>query len=413
MSGSAYARLVPKAHRAKNTPRIDRPMRPKMIAWAGPSAFYNNRFYEIDKWYKARIDKPQKIPKLHIIDPSKFNRTIEEVLEKKEVEKINIGFAKRVENVNVMKTTEERAVLEKKSRNQELLIDIDLAASGSLSIYDHYKVFDHLFGEGVYFEIVQHFEAAFGDNVVYTGNCIAAEDTTQRPQISLESVKAEGFNTIMMVNLDGNPFEKEGEVAQWIVKNIPDGGNVEQGEEVLSYLQPIPLKGTGYHRVAFVVFRHDKPLSLDFSCLSETLDGRIFSMPHFYKQNEEQITPSSLSFFQTTYDISCKEQLHKLGLKSPIFEYEYNDALKPAQKEFPHKPMPFDLYLDMYRDPKMVEKNLLEERLKKAQLDDFQPSKWLDINYNENKKKLPPWQHARMLERSGPFSALYENTIKE
>lgn len=61
-----------------------------------------------------------------------------------------------------------------------------------------------------------------------------------------------------------------------------------------------------------------------------------------------------------------------LGLKSPQFEYEYTPALKPEQKEFPKKAQPFDLYLDMYRDPKEVEAELLEERLKRAQLDDFQ-----------------------------------------
>lgn len=116
MSAKQYARLVPKAHRAQRTPVIDRPMRPRMIAWAGPAAFYPNRlvppsplvvrcvqeqlplycfnfsfysfthvriyrFYEIDKWYKGRIDKPEQVPKLHVIDPTNHLHSLAEFLE--------------------------------------------------------------------------------------------------------------------------------------------------------------------------------------------------------------------------------------------------------------------------------------------------------------------------------------------
>lgn len=35
----------------------------------------------MDKWYKARIDKPEIIPKLHIIDPANHNYSLTEFLE--------------------------------------------------------------------------------------------------------------------------------------------------------------------------------------------------------------------------------------------------------------------------------------------------------------------------------------------
>lgn len=43
-TGSIYASLYVKgSHRAKRTPRVARPWRPKVIAWAGPNAFVRNR----------------------------------------------------------------------------------------------------------------------------------------------------------------------------------------------------------------------------------------------------------------------------------------------------------------------------------------------------------------------------------
>ncbi|KHJ97308.1 hypothetical protein OESDEN_02717 [Oesophagostomum dentatum] len=66
----------------------------------------------------------------------------------------------------------------------------------------------------------------------------------------------------------------------------------------------------------------------------------------------------------------------------------------------------------MYRDPKDVEQELLEERLKRAQLSDYREPKWIDPNYNENKKNLPAWQHRRLIARNGKYRALYDNVVK-
>lgn len=44
--------------------------------------------------------------------------------------------------------------------------------------------------------------------------------------------------------------------------NIP-GDRIDQGELLCDYIQPLPLKGTGYHRMVFVLFKQEK--RLDFS----------------------------------------------------------------------------------------------------------------------------------------------------
>ncbi|VDM74222.1 unnamed protein product [Strongylus vulgaris] len=64
-----------------------------------------------------------------------------------------------------------------------------------------------------------------------------------------------------MLNLDGNPYEKEGSVAQWLIANIPDGKGIEDGQEIVKYVQPLPFCGTGYHRVAFLLFRHSQKIT--------------------------------------------------------------------------------------------------------------------------------------------------------
>jgi hypothetical protein len=45
MPRSVFADLhVANSYRTKFTPRVARPYRPKVIAWAGPAAFYQSRF---------------------------------------------------------------------------------------------------------------------------------------------------------------------------------------------------------------------------------------------------------------------------------------------------------------------------------------------------------------------------------
>ncbi|PIC55001.1 hypothetical protein B9Z55_000460 [Caenorhabditis nigoni] len=413
MSAAQYARLVPKKYRSRTLPKVDRPWRPRVIAWAGPAAFYPNRFYEIDKWYKARIDKPEKLPEMHIIDPANHMKSLSELMKNPEIDQINIGFKKREEVVKVEKSAEDRVELERKSRHMQLKIDISSLASENLQVYRHFRVFDDLFGENVFFENVQKLDVAFQDHhLVHSGNMLTAETTVSPPEISIESVGkgGSGFNTILMVNLDGNATEAPGELIHWLVSNIPDGEGIQKGEEVMKYLQPLPFYGTGYHRVAFVLFRHSEKVDFKIGGGS-SLEERVHSISDLYKSHESQLTPSAIRFFQTSYDKSVKTALHSLGLKSPLYEYEYRQALKPAQREFPEKPQPFDLYLDMYRDPKEVEKDILEKRLAEVKLDHVEEPEWIDPNWVENKKTLPAWQHDRILERRGVGHAKYHNDL--
>ncbi|KAF8365489.1 mrpl-38 [Pristionchus pacificus] len=408
MSAAQYARLVSRKYRGPKLPKINRPRRPRLLAWAGPAAFYPNRFYEQDKWYKARIDKPDLIPQLHIIDPTLYGESLAEYLQKEKVEPTNIGFAKKDEK-RIPKISSDTQ-LEKLSRTKKLRIDMSRVGEADQRVIAHFGVFEHLFNDNVYFDRTQNFEVSFGDHGVHTGNILWAEDTKKSPQVSIESVGADGFNTIVAVNLDGNASEQSGEILHWLVANIPDGKSVSEGEEKAKWIQALPFLGTGFHRLTFLLLRHSE--KIDVTDFNSDLGSRVFSTAQFYKKHEEKVTPSALNFANVAYDVSVKEALHAENLQSPLYEYEWNERMKRDQKEFPLKPMPFDLYFDQFRDPKDVQADLLRERFKKVSIDDVTPPKFLDDNYVENKKKLDAWNHAKLLEKNKPDSPVYNNSLK-
>ncbi|VDM38006.1 unnamed protein product [Toxocara canis] len=412
---SIYADLYVKgSHRARHLPRLARPWRPRVIAWAGPTAFYRNRFYKMDQWYKARIDKPEVIPKLHIIDPDKYLHSLEERLKEADQPKLDIGFKERTRKVP--KKPLSREELEKLSRTLQLKVDIRELDHCSLEIFHHYRVFDDLFGANVFFRIVQYLTVSYGKCDVYHGNVLDAADTIKRPSVAIESVGG-GFTSLLVLNLDGNPYSESEELLHWMVLNIEDGKEVATGTEVVPYIQALPFKGTGFHRFVFVLFRHQQPINFSaYKLKSNDLSARIFSMRHFYKENESSLTPSSIAFSQVIWDMSVNKALHALGMKAPLYEYEYRPPLKMPQKEFPNKAQPFDLYLDQFRDPLVVEAELLKRRLRMSRVDQGpQQPKYPDMSYAENKKKLPAWQHARLINENsahGKNFALWNNPIE-
>lgn len=68
----------------------------------------------------------------------------------------------------------------------------------------------------------------------------------------------------MLVNPDGNLYEENAEILHWMIANIPSGSaDLASGDLLVEYLPPLPPKGTGYHRLCFVLFHQMK--RMDFS----------------------------------------------------------------------------------------------------------------------------------------------------
>lgn len=99
-----------------------------------------------------------------------------------------------------------------------------------------------------------------------------------------------------------------------------------------------------------------------------------------------------MAFFQSDYDSNLTEFYHNvLNIKEPIFEYDFPESYHPPEKYFPYKPA-FNLYLDRYRDQKLV-KQMLKSKISKHIFNDF------FADFQINKEFL-----VRELKKTNPFN---------
>ena len=85
------------------------------------------------------------------------------------------------------------------------------------------------------------------------------------------------------------------------------------GEDSLSYMQPFPMRNTGWHRCVYVLFEHKKPIEFNLkpnSNSSSLLGERSFKAADFFQTYKNDLSPVGLSFFQTEWDLSVKEFFH-------------------------------------------------------------------------------------------------------
>ena len=289
-------------------------------------------------------------------------------------------------------------------------------------LYAEFAVPDHLVGderddmEGNGKEGVQPNQTESDElqvSPVYRGNLIKPRYAQSRPAVLIDSsvfgqdsstlsttstygnLMADGqtkvigndsaFYTVCLLALD-TIFGDADPVCHWMQSNIhsQSGPGIEQ----YSYLPVYGVKGLGYHRFAFLLFRHDQPLKLHQPITSNNLKERKFSPLTFMKthqqnqQQQQQIRPVGLSWFQSTYDDTCKRIFHDhLNMKMPVYEYVQPKLRLNKQVKFPG-PAPFNLYLDHFRDPKEIAREVLLERL--SSVDPF------DYRRQIQPKTLPP-----------------------
>lgn len=91
------------------------------------------------------------------------------------------------------------------------------------------------------------------------------------------------------------------------------------GEDSLSYMQPFPMRNTGWHRCVYVLFEHKTPIDFKLKSDSDStsaLGERSFKAADFFSTYKNDLSPVGLSFFQTEWDLSVKEFFHdKLSKK--------------------------------------------------------------------------------------------------
>lgn len=177
----------------------------------------------------------------------------------------------RVDHLRKLKNDKK---LEQLARNHKLEIDLAEARKEWLNtlgpfhkrqIAEHYGIFEHLFGEGYfipYLNLEIHYDLG-SDSVlpVCTGNVIKPAEAKDAPSVYYET-DGNSLWTLALTNLDGHLTKSDKEYVHWLVANIP-GNCIEKGDTIAEYLRPFPLKGTGYHRYVFVLYKQDGPVSYD------------------------------------------------------------------------------------------------------------------------------------------------------
>ncbi|XP_073949255.1 large ribosomal subunit protein mL38-like [Choristoneura fumiferana] len=325
--------------------------------------------------------------------------------------RIDIGFPRpknssselRDARLDHMKKVKSDKNLEQLARNHQLKVNLDevrnewlntLGPHHKKQVAEHYGIFEHLYGEG-YFVPFKNLDIFYDLKEkalpVYCGNVIKPSEALNSPTVSYES-DGNTMWTLVLSSLDGHLNENDKEYVHWFIANIP-GNHIEKGDRLVEYLQPFPLKGTGYHRYVFVLYKQNERMIYDLPQVSSSspLESRTFESRSWYQKYQDKITPAGLAFYQTDWDSSVKDYFHNvLNMKEPVYEYDFPEPYIKPQKWFPKKE-PFNLYMDKYRDPKQINKEYLLRKLNGV--DPFQkPASRLRFpNAHALPKNMPSW----------------------
>jgi len=186
---------------------------------------------------------------------------------------------------------------------------------------NYYQIYRHVFGakrKNDNWRPKKNLVVDFGDSTtdrVFRGNFMEPSQTLQVPKVAF-TVDEGAMFTLMMVSPDGyTTGDTDSVFAHWIVTNITDSSNLAEATTVADYTPAMPLQGTGYHRYAFVLFRHTSELEWDTA--SDTKD-RLVNVRELMKS--DRISPQGMCMFQAKWDSSVDATFESaFGHPAPTF----------------------------------------------------------------------------------------------
>ncbi|XP_044980119.1 protein FLOWERING LOCUS T-like [Hordeum vulgare subsp. vulgare] len=105
-----------------------------------------------------------------------------------------------------------------------------------------------------YFDASARLKVLYGNREMTVGSELRTSQVANQPTVRITG-RAGSLYTLVMVDPDvprpSDPSERE--YLHWLVTDIPEGGEVGLGTEVVAYEKPEPT--VGIHRLVFVVFR--------------------------------------------------------------------------------------------------------------------------------------------------------------
>lgn len=333
--------------------------------------------------------------------------------------KVDIGFPRPKpsrsqelkERIAILRASRSNPEIERLSRTKQLEVSLKdvreewLKTAGPFHIRrvaEHYGVYDDLFGDAYFIPRVKldvHYKLTDDSHLpVHRGNVIKPSEVETVPEVTYVS-EPNSLWTLILTNPDGHLTQKDAEYVHWFVGNIP-GNDISQGEVVWSYLQPFPPRGTGFHRLVFILYKQEKrmdytQLKKEGPCLQ--LEERTFQTLDFYRERQDDITPAGLAFFQSDWDMSVTDFFHNtLNMEEPIYEYDFPEPYIRPQTWFPLK-QPFNLYMDKYRDPQQVTKEYLMKKLKKVHpFKKPDPPPMFPNAFRIENRRVPSWLRVEM-----------------
>ncbi|XP_048769606.2 39S ribosomal protein L38, mitochondrial-like isoform X2 [Ostrea edulis] len=184
---------------------------------------------------------------------------------------------------------------------------------------EHYGVFRDLFGGATFYPIV-NLDVSYDmsdeyEIPVYHGNFITPSQTCHPPSVNYQA-ESDSLWTLLLTAPDSHLQDNSAEYLHWLVGNIP-GNEISKGELLCDYLQVFPVKGTGFHRYVFVLFKQEQTIDFSDDRLTSntcSLKERTFKTFDFYEKHQDHLTPAGVSFFQSEHDESIRELFwNKLG----------------------------------------------------------------------------------------------------
>ncbi|XP_065827478.1 large ribosomal subunit protein mL38-like [Oscarella lobularis] len=239
------------------------------------------------------------------------------------------------------------SVLEKLARTKKLLVPLNVIrqewvtdgnwASHVNLVARHYGIYQHLFG-GVEFLPKVDMTIEYGCRRVHAGNHVAPIECKDPPIITYDSNSLSdggGRNnswwTLLMSNPDGNACESDAEMLHWLVYNIPRN-RVSDGTVYCPYLTPLPARGTGFHRIVFILFRQREKMDLPQKIM-KALHDRTFVTRDFWNERKAILQPAGLHFLQASWDESVSDAFADLGIAEPTYVIQEPKTVRQKKRE--------------------------------------------------------------------------------
>merc|ERR1712178_220108 len=167
------------------------------------------------------------------------------------------------------------------------------------------------------FSFAENVDIKYGENSVEFGNEVTPSDSQIPPKI--EYFDENGVYTSCLISLDSG-IDKQSNYIHYLEHN---------GKGMIDYIPPFPTRGTGYHRMAFLVFKGLE--SPDISKIENVCLKKRKNWRHCLSEDYDDKL-GCIKFFNSRWDKSVTETFKNcLKMKEPVYEF----ADWPTEQEAP------------------------------------------------------------------------------